>query len=102
MPGAKHLPGFARVQLPAWYYLSGEYLNNPDNQALTLPSEVDTIVISMESGAGYFSINGAASTNSPGYIPQDGFQSIGPIANLTSVNVHAPAGLVHVSYWREA
>lgn len=101
MPGAKHLPAFARTQLPAWYYIGGEYLSNPDNQALTLPSTVDTIVVSMEDGAGYYAINGAASVASPGYIPQDGFQTIGPIANLTSVNIHSPSGIAHVQYWRE-
>ena len=102
MPGAKHLPAYARVQLPSWYYIGGETLTNPNNQALTLPSTVDTIVISMESGDGYYAINGAASTSSDGYIPENGFQSIGPVANLTSVNVHAPSGVVHVEYWREA
>jgi len=102
MPGAKHLPAYARAQLPSWYYIGGEYLNAPDNQALALPSTVDTIVISAETGAVYFAINGAASTSSPGYIPQDGFQTVGPIANLTSVNVHSPTGIAHVQYWREA
>lgn len=102
MPGAKYLKAYQRVQQPSWRYISGECLTNPDNTALTLPSTVDSIVISMETGVGYYSINGAASVNSSGYIPTDGFKSIGPIANLVSVNVHAPAGICHVEYWSEA
>ena len=101
MAGAQHLKAYARVQQPSWYYLGGQCLTNPDNTALTLPSTCDTVVISMETGAGYYAINGAASANSPGYIPQDGFKSVGPIANLTSINVHSPTGIAHVEYWHE-
>ena len=101
MPGAKHLPAYTRVQQPSWYYLGGQTLVTPNDQAVALPSEADSVVISMETGAGYYSINGGASANSPGYIPQDGFRSVGPIANLTSINVHSPTGTVHAMFWRE-
>lgn len=102
MAGAKHLPGHGRAQLPAWYYLSGNTIVNPDDEALVLPSRCDTITLSTETGPCYYSINGVASVNSGGYIPTDGMQTVGPIANLTSFNIHSPAGSVHVMFWREA
>ena len=101
MPGAKHLKAYARVQQPSWYYLGGQTLTTPDDETLALPDDACSVVISMETGAGYYAINGAASASSPGYIPQDGVQSIGPVANLTSIHVHSPTGTAHVMYWRE-
>ena len=103
MTGAKRLPGFGRAQLPAWYYLGGETLTTPDDTALTLPGDTDTVVISVETGACYYAVNGGiASAASPGYIPADGIQTIGPIANLTGVRVYSTTGTVHVQYWRQA
>lgn len=102
MPGARHLPAYIGTQLPAWMYLGGETLSTPDNETLNMPDSTSTIVISTETGACYYAINGIASANSPGYIAADGMQTIGPIANLTSVNVHSPAGTVHVQYFHEA
>ena len=103
MPGAERLPAFSRAQLPAWYYLGGETLANPDDDALTLPDSCSAITISSEGGACYYAVNGAiASANSPGYIPEDGMQTIGPVANLAGVRVHATAATLHVQYWREA
>ena len=103
MPGAQKLPGVTRAQLAAWYYLDGETLVNPDDDALTLPSTCSAVTISCEGGVCYYAINGAiAGTTSPGYIAEEGMQSIGPVANLTGIRVHAPAATLHVTYWREA
>lgn len=101
MPGAEHLPAFGRVQLPAWYYLGGETISAPDDEALTLPSTCSAITLSTESGACYYAINGMATALSGGYIPTDGMQTIGPIANLTSFHIHGPSASVHVMYWSE-
>lgn len=103
MPGAQHLPAYGRAQLPAWYYLGGETLVNPDDDALTLPSTCSAVTISSEGGVCYYAINGAiAGTTSPGYIAEEGMQTIGPVANLTGIRVHATAATLHVMYWREA
>ena len=104
MPGATHLPAFGRAQLPAWYYLGGGVVATPDNQALALPDDCCAVTLSMETGAGYYAINDAiASANSGGYIPADGTQTIGPIANHDfTLRVHSPTGTVHYQLWREA
>lgn len=102
MPGAQHLRAYERVQLPSWRYLGGETLATPDDDALTLPDDTDTVVISAETGACYYAVNGGiAGTNSPGYIPADGMQTVGPISNLTGVRVHSPTGTIHVQYYTE-
>lgn len=102
MPGAKHLTAYSRTQLPSWRYLGGQTLTTPADTALTIPSDTDTIVISVETGACYYAINGGiASTASPGYIPADGIQTIGPIAGLVGVRVHSPTGTIHVQYFTE-
>lgn len=103
MPGAQHLPAYGRAQLPAWYYLGGEYFENPNDQALNMPSTTSAVTISTEDAACYYAVNGGiAGTTSPGYIPSDGMQTIGPVANLTGIRIHATAANVHVQYWREA
>ena len=102
MPGAQHLPGYGRAQLPAWRYLEGGVVATPDDQTLTPPSDGCALTLAMETGAGYYAINGAASASSGGYIPADGVQTIGPVANLTNVHVHSPTGTVHYQWWAEA
>lgn len=102
MIGAKHLPAYGRSQLPAWFYLGGQTLTNPSNTMLTIPDDTDSIVISSETGATYYCINNAASSTSPGYIPEDGMQVLGPLANLDEVWVDGATAVVHVQYFREA
>lgn len=104
MPGQVQVPSAGpRTQLVGWEYLGGQTLTNPTDQALTLPQSVSAIVISSETAACYYAINGAiASTISPGYIPTDGMQAIGPLSGgLTGVRVHGPTAVVHVQYFRE-
>lgn len=103
MAGAKRLPAYSGVQLPAWYYIGGETLVTPNSQALGVPSTADTITISAETGACYYNINGGnATTLSPGYIATGAVQTLERIANLTGVYVHSPSGTIHVQYWRQA
>jgi hypothetical protein len=101
MPGAQHLTSYARTQLPSWRYLNGETLVTPTPQTLNMPGNTDTIVISAETAACYYAINGVANPGSDGYVPSDGLQVIGPIANLTSVSVYSATGTIHVQYYCE-
>lgn len=95
--------GYEPVYLPLWYYLGGEALaGNDASQNINLPAAAQVVEIRPEGGAVYFAINGAASANSGGYIPEDGAEIIGPLANLDSVGVYAAAGVtVHILYFRE-
>lgn len=105
MPGARRLSGFARVQLPADFHIDGqgETFTNPSDQALTIPSTASIVTIGAENGDCYYDVNGGiAGVNSPGFVPPDTVRRIGPIANLTTMRVHAPSAVIHVDYWREA
>jgi hypothetical protein len=103
MPGAEKLPGRNAAQLPAWLYLSEESFATPANQALNIPSTASAIVIGAETGAVYYSINGAiAGAASGGYVPSGQVQAIGPVANLVSVRITSADGTAHITYWREA
>jgi hypothetical protein len=105
MPGAERLPGKAETQLPAWLYIGEEAitLDGANQDALTIPSTASIVELRAETAAVYFSINGAATVNSGGYIPADQGEIIGPLANLNSVGVFASAAaVVHVIYFREA
>ena len=99
----KHLD---QVQLPYWEYLGGEYLLAPSDTALTIPSEASIIEIGTEGGVCYWDIGAVvANATSPGFIPSDGREIIGPLCrhNLDSgIRIHAPdATAVHVMFYRE-
>ena len=97
--------GLEQTQLPYLEFLGGETLSAPDNTALTIPRTTSCIEIDAEDGPCYWNIGGVATVNAPGYIPTDGSRWLGPLvyANLQTqgVRVYAPAGIVHVTYWRE-
>lgn len=94
-----------QTQLPYLQFLGGETLTEPDNVALTVPVTASCIEIDAESGPCYWNIGGVATVNAPGYIPTDGSRWLGPMVRddlqVSRVRVFAPAGIVHVTYWRE-
>jgi len=94
----------ARVELRQWEHLGGEVLAAPDNDALTLPAGTTTVSIEPEGGLCYYAVNHTgAGVNSHGYVADGGQRTIGSLANLTTMHVHAPAATrVHVQYFREA
>ena len=95
--------GYNPVYLPLWYYLSGEALaGNDASQNINLPANAQIVELRPEGGLIYFSINGFAQASSGGYIPEDGGEIIGPLANMNSVGVWAATGTtVHIIYFRE-
>jgi hypothetical protein len=73
---------------------------NGASQAAVLPAGTNTIWIFAEGGAAYYCINGVASANSGGYVPQDGIRVISEIKNLTSLEIFAAAlAKVHLQFF---
>ena len=107
MPGAKRLPGYGYMQLPSWYYLGGESitLDGASHYGATIPSEASIIEVRAEAGELYFALNvaGAAAT-SPGYIPEDQAEILGPLANLSALRLYSTTAstVAHLMYFREA
>jgi hypothetical protein len=94
---------YKAVYLPHWYYLGNESVEGDGTpQALTLPDTTQIVEIRAEGGLVRFVPNGTASAASGGYIPEDGAEIIGPLANLNSVSVLMEAGVTaRVLYFRE-
>jgi hypothetical protein len=75
----------------------------PDGHQLTIPSTCTIIEIATEDEKCYWAFGVVASANSPGYIPADAVEILGPLCDQTlgmGLWVHGD-GTVHVSYWRE-
>jgi len=107
-PGAERLPGKTQTQLPAWLYIangSNAYpLNGVVSQQITPPSEADTISIDANGGNIYYAINSpTAGTNSPGFIPDGGGRSIGPISDFQSISIYSDTNgaIAHIQFWKE-
>ena len=99
--GKNKVFGAQRVQLPYWKYLGGQTITNPDGQALTIPSETTIVEIASEDGKCYWDFQ-IASVNSPGYVPSDGREIIGPSPDIVNgMWVHGASAIVHVTYWKE-
>lgn len=108
MPGAVRLPSFMRAQLPHWEYLGGEALAvaTESDATATLPSTCTIVVVRARGVALYYALNnpivGAAS---PGYVPANGGEVIGPLSNLNTLIFYnadaATAGTAHLQYFRE-
>lgn len=93
-----------RVELRQWDHLGGQVFAAPNNQALTIPAAATVVSLEAEGGVCYYAYNqGGAGVGSHGYMPDGGLRRIGPMADLVSVHIHAPAATrIHVQYWREA
>lgn len=104
--GGIRLPGFGRSQLPNWEYLSGEAhtFAADEGWSANLPDATSIVEIRARDGEIFFGINAiAASALSPGYVPQDGAEIIGPLATLSSLRLFSTtAGAVaHLIYFQE-
>ena len=99
------LKGVQIVKLPQWEFLGGEKLDMDGTSiALTIPSSTSVVEIRASGVAVYFQINqpGFATANSHGYLPDGGAEIIGPIFNLSSLDVYGEAGAyAHVIYFAE-
>ena len=107
MGEAKHLKGHTYTQLPPWEYISGEThtFAGDDQWNATIPSEASIVEIRARGGELYFEPNALhAGTGSPGYIPEDQAEIIGPLNTLTSLPLFTETAstVAHIMYFREA
>ncbi len=106
MPGAKRLTAFARSQLPPWEYLDGQAItmDGVNHYGTNIPDDTSIIEIRSRDGETYFNINGATCTaGSPGYVPLNGAEIIGPISNLVSLRIYSTTAnsVCHLMYFVE-
>jgi len=68
----------------------------------TVPAAATSAFIYAEGGAVYFSVNGTASANSGGYVPDGQKMFVGPLVNFDSVSFYGASGAkAHVQYYAE-
>ena len=93
MPGARRLPAHSRIQLPAedCPHADAITLDGVNVRNITITGGVWSVRIAADGGAVYYAVNGVlASANSGGYVPDGTQQTIGPIANFTSLSLFSP------------
>ena len=95
-----------RILVPHWMYLGGQALTmDGTSQQAVLPSEATIVEIRAETADIYFGINAPiANVTSPGYVPANGGEIIGPLSNLNALTLYgtaAGAGVAHIMYFTE-
>ena len=93
--------------LPAWHYIGGGTftLDGTNDQQLNIPADATIVELRARGGEVYFEINGVQATaGSPGYIPEDGAEIIGPLDNLGALWIFSAtaATVCHYMWFREA
>lgn len=85
-----------------WRYLGAQRLANDGLNVASLPSGTTVIVVTAETGAIRYEINGSADANSTP-VPQDQTRVIGPLSNLLSFSVFNAGGSVaYLEFYAEA
>ena len=87
-----------------WEHLWGERIVADGSVAAALPANATIIRIGALGGDVFYEINGSvASAASPGVVPEDTVQDVGPIYNLTAFCVFGGGATVyaHLQYFRE-
>ncbi|MCD6291243.1 MAG: hypothetical protein J7M34_12125 [Anaerolineae bacterium] len=85
-----------------WRYLGSERIDADGAHEATVPALATIVVITAETAAVRYTINGAANANSIP-IPTDQTRVIGPLANLESLGIFNSGGsIAHVEYYCEA
>lgn len=107
MTGAKHLPAYARTQLPPLdcdaTLGNTLIMDGVAPQGISIYGAVAYVRIAPEGGDVYYQVNGVlAGVNAPGYVPQNGVQTLGPIANFNSLSLFSDTAdtAVHVQFCR--
>lgn len=99
----------AFVYLPHWVCLttaSVTIAGDDAQHALTIPDQCQIIEIRSEDGKTYWDFGPIADSGSPGYIPADGAEIIGPmpvtwLANAGVTVWVASDAVAHIMFWRE-
>ena len=97
------MPTADPVELVSRFTYLGEQTieGNGSSQEATLPSETNVIFVSAEGGPIYYSINGDASVNSGGYVPEDSVRIVPETLNLISFEVYMTADInAHLQYFK--
>jgi len=91
-----------RLVSAKWRYLGAQRLGADGANEATLPAGATIVVITAETGAIRYKINGTADANSTP-VPQDQTRVIGPLANLDGFSVFNSGGSVaYLEFYREA
>ena len=102
------MPPHDLTQILWWLFLNGEektmdetnhYANLPTSPGLHgLIVEIDAV-----GGDLRYQINGVATANSHGFVPENGARIIGPLQNWASLGLYGAAGVeACLTYYREA
>ena len=94
------------VEPGQWYYMGG-YVSTPGgiSTQLTIPAGATIVELAARDEGLYYTINGtgAAAATSPGYVSDGSRELVGPLSNLTRLDIFmAAGGVAHVQFSREA
>jgi hypothetical protein len=92
------------VATPLWEYIGGqEVVLDGSQKWANLPEGTEVVEVRAEGNGVYFEINScAACQDSPGYVPKDDVEYIGPLANLKTLRLFGkPKSRAHLIYYRE-
>ena len=91
-----------RLVSAKWEYLGAQRIDADGASAATIPAHATIVVITAETGAVRYAVNGAAGANSTP-VPQDQTRVIGPLSNLESFGIYNSGGSVaYLEFYREA
>lgn len=98
--------GYKAVYFPRWRYIQGETLMmDGTSQAATIPAGATIVEIRAETSDVYFRLNHSiANATSPGFVPQNGAEILGPLDNLSALTLWgaaANAAVAHIMYFQE-
>lgn len=102
--GTNNIGNMDVATLPGIAYMGEETITQDgSSKACTLPANTNMVEISAEGGAVRYSINGAASANSGGFVPENQSRMVMHTSNLTSLAVFGASAAVkaHLLYWQE-
>ena len=94
-----------QVAIPEWHYVGGEFITANGEVQATVPAEATAFTLAARGGAVNYNVNGATcSATSPGYVAEDGVQTVGPLDNLVRLCVYGgdATTYAHLQYWRKA
>lgn len=92
------------VSLIEMEYMGGDAITpNGSSIKTNMPSGANAFCIRARGGGIFYQMNAAASTNAPGFVPENMLDWQGYIANLDSVYVFAAAGaaVAHIQFFRQ-
>lgn len=86
-----------------WDFLGGQTINGGVSTSATMPAGTTIVEIRAENEDVYFEINAInAAANSPGFVPTNGAEIIGPLDNLNELTLlSAAGGRIHLLYFQE-